>query len=405
MNISFIGLGKLGLPLASLLAANNNVLAIDSNKSLISELKECDLNFTEPNLNEIFSKNFHNFTFSDKINEDIFTKTDSTIILVNTQVGDHGYSDQNVDALIKQLGEAFKHSKKNFHNFILSSTVLPGSINRLINTLEEISGKIVNKDFGFSYIPDFVKLGSVIKDFRNPDFFLVGANSINDYKNACLLWEGLHENNPEKINLSLEETEIAKVSLNAYIVNKISFSNFLSVLCKDIENVDVKNITDTIGKDIRIGNKFFSPGPPFGGTCFPRDTYAFLEFSNSFGLEANHVKFSNEINEMVYLDIINKLNKFKKVGILGVSFKENSDVLVGSPSIEIIKRLNKNSTVYVFDYLIKDLKTDKNVELCEKIEEVVLNSEVILIMHNDLKFREIDFKNKDIIDPWKLLNN
>ena len=283
--------------------------------------------------------------------------------------------------------------------------MLPGSINRLINTLEEISGKIVNKDFGFSYIPDFVKLGSVIKDFRNPDFFLVGANSINDYKNACLLWEGLHENNPEKINLSLEETEIAKVSLNAYIVNKISFSNFLSVLCKDIENVDVKNITDTIGKDIRIGNKFFSPGPPFGGTCFPRDTYAFLEFSNSFGLEANHVKFSNEINEMVYLDIINKLNKFKKVGILGVSFKENSDVLVGSPSIEIIKRLNKNSTVYVFDYLIKDLKTDKNVELCEKIEEVVLNSEVILIMHNDLKFREIDFKNKDIIDPWKLLNN
>ena len=162
---------------------------------------------------------------------------------------------------------------------------MPGSINTLIDSLERYSGKKHLTDFGFTYVPDFVKLGSVIEDFQNPDFFLVGSSNTDEYENAKMIWSPIHINSPTSKNLTLEEVEIAKISLNAFIVNKISFANYLSVLCENVENVNVDNITSTIGMDDRIGNKFFSAGPPFGGTCFPRDTYAFISFAKKWALK------------------------------------------------------------------------------------------------------------------------
>jgi len=278
LNISFIGLGKLGLPLATLLAEDNTILCIDKNKGLVDSLNKSSLEFNEEGLKELFEKNKKNMKFISEVDIEIFEKTDSTIILVNTQLGEDGYSDKSVDLIFEQIGSLFSKVKKNFHNFILSSTVLPGSINNLIKNLEIYSGKKHGKDFGFSYVPDFVKLGSVVNDFQNPDFFLVGSSNIDEFNNAKKIWSPIHLNSPDSINLTFEEVEIAKISLNAFIVNKISFANYLSILCENIENVNVDNITSTIGMDPRIGNKFFSAGPPFGGTCFPRDTYAFLVF-------------------------------------------------------------------------------------------------------------------------------
>ena len=274
MKISFIGAGKLGLPLASILAKNNKILLIDKNKNLISALTEKKYHFNEKDLNQLLNNNYSNFIDFTSSYEHIFSKTTHTIILVNTQLGSDGYSDELVLDVINELCTFYKEDIKKRHHFILSSTVLPGTINKLINVIEESTGKKYIEDFDFSYVPDFVKLGSVINDFKNPEFFLIGTKTNNAFEEVLQIWENVHENNTPIKKLSLEETEIAKVSLNAYIVNKISFANFLQLICDNLD-IDAKNITDVIGLDSRIGNKFFSPGAPYGGTCFPRYSLAF----------------------------------------------------------------------------------------------------------------------------------
>ena len=221
-----------------------------------------------------------------------------------------------------------------------------------------------------------------------------------------MIWNPIHLNSPKSSNLTLEEVEIAKITLNAFIVNKISFANYLSVLCKEIENVNVDNITSTIGLDDRIGNKFFSAGPPFGGTCFPRDTYAFLSFAKKMNSEAKHVEFSNTINKMVYEQLTSEIKPFKNVSLLGLSFKENTDVLIGSPSIEIIKSLGKEYKFYIFDYLVEPFQDmENNLVFCDSVEDALEKSDAVLIMHNDKRFEGLELKEKKLIDPWNLYKN
>ena len=183
-----------------------------------------------------------------------------------------------------------KRSEKVYHLIVLSSTVLPGTIAKLIKLVEKISGRTFGEGFGLTYVPDFVRLGNVINDFRNPEFFLIGANNWEDAAKTNSIWYRFHDNQPPTKILTLEEAEVAKVSLNAYIVNKITFANFLGQLCDGMDNVDVHNITKTIGIDKRISPYFFGYGTPFGGTCFPKDLNSLITQFEQHGVNADMLK-------------------------------------------------------------------------------------------------------------------
>lgn len=408
MNISFIGLGKLGLPLACCLAkSGNKVLGVDKNEYILEKLNNQELPFYEPGLSNIFPHvNFLGFTdsYSRAVEE-----TEASVILVNTQLGDSGYSAEFVESALTDLSVNLKKSDKEYHLIVLSSTVLPGSIRKLIKLVEKISGRKYGEGFGFSYVPDFVKLGSVINDFLNPEFFLIGANNIEDIAMTQSIWYKFHDNAaPTKI-LTLEETEVAKVSLNAYIVNKITFANFLGQLCEGMDNVNVHNITDVIGLDKRISPYFFGYGTPFGGTCFPRDTSAFIKFAEDRGKEAKHLKFSNEVNEDLYQDILNKCKAYNKVGILGVSFKPNSPVTIGSPSARLIEDLvNIGIDVFVYDEIPESYTNlnglSEQITLCSSAQECVDSSDLVAIMHPDKIFSTLNVEKTQLIDFWGVIN-
>lgn len=407
MNISFIGAGKLGLPLASLIAENNKVLLIDKNQTLINNLKEKRFNFNEKDLNIYIKKNYDNFLDFTSSYEKIFSQTSETIILVNTQLGEDGYSDEIVIDVFNEICEHFKTFQGEPHHFILSSTVLPGTIDRIINLLEEKTFKKYQKDFHFSYVPDFVKLGSVIHDFKYPEFFLVGSDSDEAFKRCLLAWHKVHQNNPPIRNLSLVETEIAKVSLNAYIVNKISFANHIQLISSSL-GANPKNITDVIGLDSRIGNKFFNPGTPYGGTCFPRDAVAFEKFSQKQGFEALNMTFSSKVNEEILNLIYSKINSASSVLILGISFKQDTDVTVGSPSLNLIdKLLSDEKKVFFYDFMVTSLDEDRysSLSTSKDIEELIDSSEAVVIMHPDQRFKSLNFKEKIVVDPWGITLN
>jgi UDPglucose 6-dehydrogenase len=408
MNISFIGLGKLGLPLACCLArSGNKVLGVDKNAYFINKLNNQELPFYEPGLDEIFPH--HNFIgFTDSYDK-IVDETDATIILVNTQSEDGGYSSVLVERVLTEFSLYLKNSSKDYHLIVLSSTVLPGTISKLIELIESISGRKYGEGFGFAYVPDFVKLGSVIKDFKNPEFFMIGANKIEDIGAVQSIWYRFHDNDPPKKILTLEEAEIAKVALNAYIVNKITFANFLGELCDGLTNVNIHNITNTIGLDKRISPYFFGYGTPYGGTCFPRDTTAFIKFAENRGKVAKNLLFAEEVNEIVYEGLLNKLKNYQKIGILGVSFKPNSPVTIGSPSVTLIKQLqNLGKSIFCHDFILETFDNLQffhgiKVNSISDIQECINNSEVIVIMHPDNKYNNFDFTNVKVLDNWRIL--
>jgi UDPglucose 6-dehydrogenase len=406
MNISFVGLGKLGLPLACCLAqSGNRVLGVDKNEYVLDTLSQGKLPFYEPGLDKIFPHvNFIGFTDS---YQRAIDETDATIILVNTQLGDNGYSSEFVEDALTDLAMNLRKSAKERHLIVLSSTVLPGTIKKLIKLVEKISKRKYGEGFGFSYVPDFVKLGNVIEDFRNPEFFLVGANNMEDIVDTQSIWYRFHENDAPKKILTLEEAEIAKVALNAYIVNKITFANFLGQLCEGIDNVSVHNITKTIGLDKRISPYFFGYGSPYGGTCFPRDTSAFIKFAKDRKKTAKNLMFAEEVNEMVYKSIFDKVKSYKKVGVLGVSFKPNSPVVIGSPSYMLIKDLlDLNVQVNVYDPIPETFDTLEcdDIFIHNDPQSCINDSDIVLIMHPNKKFSEYNYENKVVVDNWGILN-
>ena len=401
MNVSFVGLGKLGLPLACCLAqSGNKILGVDKNEYVLDTLSRGELPFYEPGLNNIFPHiNFLGFTDSYQRAVD---ETDVTIILVNTQLGDNGYSSEFVEDVLTDLALNLRKSKKEKHTIILSSTVLPGTIKKLIKLVEKISKRKYGEGFGFAYVPDFVKLGNVIHDFKNPEFFLIGANNMEDIVTTQGIWYEFHQNNPPKKILTLEEAEISKVALNAYIVNKITFANFLGQLCEGIDNVNVHNITETIGIDKRISPYFFGYGTPYGGTCFPRDTSAFIKFAKDRKKVAKNLIFAEEVNEMVYKSILEKVKDCKKVGILGISFKPDSPVVIGSPSARLIKDLLElGATVNGFDKIKESYQNlDVDINEFDDAQQCVNESEVVVIMHPDKTYSNLNYSNKSVVDYW-----
>lgn len=404
MNISFIGLGKLGLAFSLCLAKENNILAIDKNIDIINKLNNNILHYHEENMYELFNlykKKFIEFTTS---YDNIFIKTSITFILVNTQDEKNGYSSKIVEDVLKNFSLKFKEIKtNNYHLIILSSTVIPGTIVQLIKLIENISDKKYGKDFGFSYVPDFVALGNLVYDFLNPDIFLIGVNNDRDFDLTVKIFKNFHNNNVITKRLTIEESEITKISINSYIVYKISFANFLGMICQKIKNINIDNITSAMGEDKRISPYYFKSGIPYGGACFPRDVEAYKKFCTDNNLYAENLIFCEKINNLLYDNLIQEIIKYKKIAIFGISFKNNTDVIIGSPSLILLEKLEKYELIInIHDEKIKNYPI-KNGVYYDDIQKCINESECIVIMHNNINYKKFNYDGKKILDLWKVL--
>tara|TARA_R100001377_G_C3183883_1_gene107750 strand:- start:35 stop:1357 length:1323 start_codon:yes stop_codon:yes gene_type:complete len=413
--ISFIGLGKLGLPLATIFAKNDvDVIGIDKNKNLINILNNGDVPFYEMGLRENLSESNKNITYTTEY-DGVVDVSDISIILVNTQI-DKSYSSEYVISAITDLCNELKDSVKSYHLFILSSTVLPGEIeNKFIPLIEEITDRKLNDGFGFCYVPDIVKLGSVIKDFENPDVIIIGKSDDYSGKITKELYQCIPKNKPPIVEMSLSEAEVSKVALNAYLVTKISFANFLSNLCEEMDNVNVDNVTNAIGFHKPISPYFLKGGLSFGGTCFPRDTWTFIELAKRFGLDAKQLIATDEINKQqddrLYKSVIES-NK-ENISILGLSFKPHSPVIIESPSIKLIKNLLKDDKVInVYDPLCLDEVKNKfgdKINYFDSVEDCFKSGELVVVALEYDEFKLIDdrwksFDEQIILDCWRLLD-
>lgn len=304
----------------------------------------------------------------------------------------------------------------------MTSTVMPGTVETVAKyILERVSGKICGKDFGVAYNPEFIALGSVVHDFLNPDFLLIGEISDKDGDMLEEIYGKTCENKPGFARMSLLNAEITKISLNCYITTKITFANSIAAICEKIRGADANVITAALGLDSRIGAKYIRPGLGFGGPCFPRDNVAFAAFARRLETKAKLAEMVDEVNRDQAVRIVERAhealgkpaiakNKIK-IALLGLSYKPNTPIIEDSQALNIAQVLvSEGYRVSVYDpQALENVRgvLGDTVRYAKNSDDCLRDIDLAVIAVPWQEFKKIDVKklSKKIVflDCWRLL--
>lgn len=385
MRISVIGLGKLGLCTACCLArAGLDVVGADIDETLVDGLEAGRIPFFEPGLEELFDEVRGRMRLTTDCAA-AARDTDATFIIVPTPSEDDGsFSNAHVVSVLECLVPVLA-AKDRFHVVNVVSTVMPGSCeNGFLPLLEEGTGLKAGRDFGLAYNPEFIAIGSVIKNFLEPDLVLIGESDPRTGAILEAVYRATCDNEPHIARLSLLNAEITKLSINCYCTMKISFANNLASLCEKLPGADAAAVTGVLGHDTRIGHKYIRPGLGFGGPCFPRDNEAFIRFADDLGGYSGLQRAVVEVNDSQIDRSVDRVRSELngsggKVAVLGLSYKPDTYLTERSQAEEIAQRLAREFglDVCAFDPLAR---TNGAVKMARSTEECVADADVVLVL-------------------------
>lgn len=419
MRVSVVGLGKLGASMVGAIASRGiPAIGIDINPDTVEKVNRGIAPVDETNLQLFFDNHKLRISATDDYDFAI-RESDITFVVVNTPSDDEGsFSLRYAKPACRSIGEALKN-KNEYHLVVITSTVLPGSTRYgLLPEIEQASGKKAGVDFGLCYNPEFIALGSVIKDFLNPDMLLIGhfdtkskqtlMNFYNELFNFKMKGIGKSLLDITVNSMSIENAELTKIALNTYITTKITFANMIADLCEIIPHGDADVVLSAIGSDSRVGGKYLKGGLGYGGPCFPRDNVALQWFAGKMGKRvpiANIVhRFNADIPFQMSYFITVRLNIADKIAVLGISYKPFSPVVEESQGLALVEKLmTKGYKVVGMDPM------DVGVPGIKKFDVGALKDfNVIIVANPDPAFAKIsDGDIEDgtrVFDFWRLAN-
>lgn len=351
MNITFIGTGYVGLVSGVMLSyLGHNVICLDNDNSKITKLKSGILPIYEPELDKYLLESVQSgkLKFTDKYNQEL-QNSDAVFITVGTPPLPSGEADLSyIFSAIDNLCPWIKSDCL----IVIKSTVPPTTCNQVINYLKE-----KNYNFPIASNPEFLREGSAINDFLNPDRILIGINSKFTEDLLREIYQPLTNKNISLIITDLVTSELSKYASNSFLATKIAFINEMANLCEKI-GANVKDLSSAMGLDKRIGKEFLSPGPGFGGSCFPKDLLALKQIAKNYQVDCKIVNSVIESNSQRSYDIVERIFHIMKnnsidtqtLSILGLTFKAGTDDIRFSPAIEIIKiLLDKGISISTYD--------------------------------------------------------
>lgn len=419
MKLSVIGLGKLGSPLAVLLAKKGHqVRGVDFNKDIVRLLNNRVAPFHEPRLQELLDEKVIRFTASTEY--DAIHETDVTFVIVPTPSEEEGcFTNQYILQAMEKIGRDLK-KKNSYHLVVVTSTVMPGSTNGVIReTLEQYSGYKVGEELGLCYNPEFIALGSVVHDMLFPDMVLIGES---DQKAGDIL-ERIYlefcENQPPIQRMNCINAELTKLALNTFVTTKISYANMLGTVCDALPESDVDVVTNTIGLDSRIGRKYLKAAVAFGGPCFPRDNIAFRSMARDLGIAVDLADATQKVNDSQtkrLFSIIKRYKNFRRIGVFGLSYKSGTYVVEESAGVKVANQLMQNGyEVFAYDPMALSEAREilhKGMHFAASIKECLNLCEMAIIMTNWPEFSEEITPNlvkkamkcKVVIDCWRILD-
>jgi UDPglucose 6-dehydrogenase len=256
-------------------------------------------------------------------------------------------------------------------------------------------------DFGVASNPEFLREGAAIDDFMRPDRVVIGSNEDKAIEVMKELYRPLYLIETPIVITSLEAAELIKYAANAFLATKITFVNEIANLC-DAIGCDVHDVARGMGMDNRIGRKFLHPGPGYGGSCFPKDTRALTTVADQFGVETRIVDAVIEANERQRDMMLGKIEKLvgdlnaKQIGVLGLSFKPETDDMRESPAVDIIRMLQKKGAkVCAYDPVAMEEARhclDSGVEFANDEYEAIRGADALVIITEWNQFRALDME-------------
>ncbi len=420
MNISVVGLGRLGLPFSFFLASKGHkVLCFDKNLNIKEQLKQSKN--IEPGLNDYIKKYKKNIFIEKKINSLISKTKISFIVLPTPSNKDGSFSNSFIFKSLDEISLSLKIKKNTNHIIVITSTVSPGSCDLFVKYLEK-KGFKNKKDFSIVYNPHFIAQGTTLKNLEKPDLVLIGTNNDKTKKKINDFYKKIYKKKSLLKNTNFKEGEISKIAINCYITTKISFSNYISELSETTKNVDAKIILDVIGQDKRINHSYMKVGTKFSGPCFPRDNLALINFSKKSNISPLIPISTNKINSKQSVRIIKNLKKVIKkekkllnVGLFGLTYKPDTNLILGSQGASLIYEIKKSKInikkINIFDKFLtynEVKKFNKDLSFYENKKNFVKNSDIIIIMYPGLdeKFFK-NYKSKKrlyIFDCWRSIS-
>jgi UDPglucose 6-dehydrogenase len=309
----------------------------------------------------------------------------------------------------QQAAKDIAHAMNGYKVLVTKSTVPVGTGKWLREFVNE--NLAAPTEFGVASNPEFLREGAAIEDFMRPDRVVIGSNEPRAIDVMKELYRPLYLIETPIVITSLEAAELIKYAANAFLATKITFINEIANLC-DAIGCDVHDVARGMGMDNRIGRKFLHPGPGYGGSCFPKDTRALTTVADQFGVETRIVDAVIDANERQREAMIPKIEGLvgdlagKRVGMLGLSFKPETDDMRESPAIDIIKGLQeRGASVRAFDPVAMDEARHclENVEYADDEYDAIRGADVLVIVTEWNQFRALDMeKVKELLAAPKI---
>ncbi len=392
MKIGIIGTGYVGLVTGACLAAlGNEVICVDNDLQKIKNLKKLIIPIYEPGLEELVKKNVKNkrLSFSSSIKTAV-DKSQVIFIAVGTPAKENGEADlTGIENVTRQIAQNLKG-----YRLIVEKSTVPIETGKWVRHTIEVNIKRRVK-FDVASNPEFLREGSAIGDFMHPDRIVIGVESKRAEEILLKLYK------PLKVPIlvtDIKSAELIKHASNSFLATKISFINAISKIC-ETTGADILKVAWGMGLDKRIGKSFLNAGLGYGGACLPKDLDAFIHIAQKLGYDFELLKIVKKINEQQKEFMLKKIRdslwilKDKTIGVLGLTFKPNTDDLRNAVSIDIIKGLRKEGAkIKVYDPAgtSKAKKILGEVKFCLNAYQAAKNSDCLLIITEWDEFKELD---------------
>jgi UDPglucose 6-dehydrogenase len=422
MNVSVIGLGKLGASMAATFAAKGlRVRGVDRSPRIVDLVNRGVPPVREAQLAEMMARAEGRLTADDDIEMAVRESDVSFIVVATPSEPSGGFSLCDVEPVCAAIGRGLAR-RNAYHVVCLTSTVMPGSTGTAVrDILERESGKRCGTDFGLCYSPEFIALGTVIRDFLNPDMLLIGESDRHAGDVLEAIYRRVCENEPVTARMSFIEAEITKLAVNAFITTKISFANLLARISERSTGANVDVITAALGLDRRIGARYLTGAVSYGGPCFPRDTIAMSALARDLGIPTDLPQAVDRFNtsQIAWLadQVVRRTSG--RVGILGLTYKPGTDVLDHSVGLLLSRELaQRGYSVSAYDPGVADPEPGVlpvGVSLTATARECVIGSDLVVLATPWPEFASLDAiavadwarttSPRVVIDCWRVLNH
>jgi len=395
MRICTIGAGYVGLVTAACFAElGHYVISVDNDEKKIKMLKKLRMPIYEPGLEELVVRNVKNgrLKFTTDIGEGV-RNSDIIFIAVGTPPKEDGSADlSSVEAVARAIAENMDSYK-----VIVEKSTVPVETGEWVKRTLQLYRK---KDVSFDIVsnPEFLREGSAVEDFLHPSRIVIGVES----KRAEKIMREVYAKIKAPILVTdIKSAELIKHASNSFLATKISYINAIANIC-ELVGADVVKVAEGMGLDKRIGREFLDAGCGFGGFCLPKDLASFKWICNKLGYNFKLLEVVEEINEGQKRKVVEKIEKLlwnisgKVIGVLGLSFKPNTDDIRFSVAIDIIRLLlEKGAIVKVYDPRAMEKSKavlGKKVKYCKDPYSVSKGSDALVILTGWEEFKNLDYK-------------